>query len=227
VTIQESEGSNAFGGRLRVSETFVSIQGEAGRAGRPTFFLRLTGCALRCRWCDSTWAFAGGKWLEVEDIRRQILDSHLPSVCVTGGEPLLQPAVIPLLERLAKEDELDVVVETGGDQDISVLPASVHCVLDIKLPSSGMEERMRRENWRRLRTTDEVKFVIADRGDYEAARRHLANSLHGFGGRVFFGAVEGMLKSSMLAEWIISDRLDVALQLQMHKILWPGRERGV
>ena len=212
---------------LRVAETFVSLQGEGTRAGRPTFFVRLTGCALRCRWCDTAWAFFEGRRRTLAAIEQEVLDSGLRQVCVTGGEPLLQPAVVPLVRRLARDDRLEVVVETGGDQDVSVLPEEVIRIVDIKLPGSGMADRMDPANIARLGPRDEVKLVLADRRDYEEARRLVRGRLAGFPGEILFSPVAGGLAASDLAQWVLEDRLPVRVQLQLHRLVWPERERGV
>ncbi len=211
----------------RVEEIFSSIQGEGTRAGLPTAFVRLAGCALRCRWCDTTWAFTGGETMTVDQVVAAVLATGLPHVCLTGGEPLLQEALPELARRLAEDHGLDVVVETGGDRDISVLPPPVARILDIKLPGSGMLDRMDRGNPARLRPGDEVKMVVADRRDYEEARRILREDLAGFPGPVLLAPVHGELAPARLAGWILADRLPVRLQLQLHKVIWPGRDRGV
>jgi 7-carboxy-7-deazaguanine synthase len=216
----------ARGRRLRVAETFVSIQGESSLAGLPTAFVRLTGCALRCRWCDTAFAFHEGAWTTLEEIERWIEGTGLTRVCVTGGEPLLQPSVVPLLRRLV-ERGWPVSLETGGDQDVSVVPPGVKRIVDVKLPGSGMEARMDPENLERLEDDDEVKLVVADRRDYEAARELVRGALRGFSGEILVGAVHGELEPGRLAAWVIEDRLPVRVQLQLHKLLWPGRERGV
>lgn len=213
--------------RLKVAELFASVQGEGSRAGWPTVFLRLTGCALRCRWCDTSFAFTEGSWWQLEALEEQILSHRLGRVCLTGGEPLLQPSLLPLARRLSRERGLDVVVETGGDRDISVVPEEVGVVMDIKLPGSGMAARFDRANLSRLRPTDEVKMIIADREDYEQARRIVVEELGGFAGPILLGSVHGGLDPGRLAEWVLADRLPVRVQLQLHKLLWPGRERGV
>lgn len=213
--------------RLKVAELFASVQGEGSRAGWPTVFVRLTGCALRCRWCDTSFAFTEGSWWSLEELVNRIVSHRLPRVCLTGGEPLLQPSVLPLARHLSADEGLDVVVETGGDQDISVVPEGVGVVMDIKLPGSGMAARFDRANLGRLRAGDEVKMIVADRTDYEQARRIVEEELRGFRGPILLGAVHGGLDAGRLAEWVLEDRLPVRVQLQLHKLLWPGRERGV
>lgn len=212
--------------RLRVAELFLSLQGEGTRAGRPCVFLRLTGCALRCRWCDTTWAFYEGSWRTLSGLEQEIGDFGVPLVCITGGEPLLQPSVVPLIRRLM-ERGLEVIVETGGDQDITQLPPETIRVVDIKLGGSGMASRMDERNLHRLTPRDEVKLVISGREDYEEARNLVRGPLARFSGEILFGSVHGLLDPAELAKWILEDRLPVRQQIQWHKILWPGRGRGV
>lgn len=213
--------------RLKVAELFCSLQGEGSRTGLPTVFLRLTGCALRCSWCDTAWAFHEGEWADLELIERRILDCGVPRLCVTGGEPLLQPTVVPLIRRFVAAHGFDVSVETGGDQDISVLPEEVVRILDVKLPASGMALRFDRANLERLTPNDEVKFVIASREDYEAARSWIEGPLAGFRGEILLSPVHSCLEPERLAAWILADRLPARFQLQLHKVLWPQEIKGV
>lgn len=213
--------------RLRVAETFVSLQGEGSRAGCPTVFVRTTGCRLRCRWCDSAFAFHEGRWRGLEELEAEILASAAGRVCLTGGEPLLQPGVIPLARRLARDRGLDVVIETGGDQDISVVPQEAAVVMDIKLPGSGMADAFDPANLRRLRPGDEVRLVVSDRRDYLAARDHISRLRPAFGGEILLGVAWGEIDPATVARWVLDDGLDVRVQVQLHKLLWPGRERGV
>ncbi len=224
---RETDWASLAGRRLRVSELFVSVQGEASRVGLPTFFLRLTGCALRCRWCDSAFTFTGGTFMTLGELEERVLAAGVPRVCVTGGEPLLQRDILPLIDRLLAKHGLDVSVETGGDRPIAELAREASCILDIKLPGSGMEERMLDDNYAALTPDDEVKFVIASRADYERARDIVLGPLADFGGERLVGAVHGELEPRTLAEWVLADRLPVRVQLQLHKLLWPGREKGV
>ncbi|RMF71754.1 MAG: radical SAM protein [Acidobacteria bacterium] len=219
--------STARSRTLRVAETFVSLQGEGRRAGLPTAFIRLTGCALRCRWCDTAWAFHEGTRRRLEDIEQEVLATGISRVCITGGEPLLQPSVVPLARRLAEVHGLDVVVETGGDQDVSVLPPSVARIMDIKLPGSGMADRMDLRNLERLGPRDEVKLVVADRRDWEAACALVRGPLARFPGEVVVSPVAGELSAQELARWVLDERLGVRVQVQLHKLLWPDRTRGV
>jgi 7-carboxy-7-deazaguanine synthase len=216
----------ARGRSLRVNEIFHSIQGEGSRAGLPTAFLRLTGCALRCSWCDTERAFYQGERLRLEEIEDRLSATGCPLVEITGGEPLLQPAVYPLMRRLLARRGRTVLVETGGDQDIGTLPEGVVAILDVKCPGSGMHERMDLGNLERLRSGDELKFVLADRRDYDYAREVLREHRIDGGPLVSFAPVHGVLDPALLAAWILEDGLEVRLQLQLHKLLWPGEERG-
>jgi 7-carboxy-7-deazaguanine synthase len=216
---------------LIVNELFLSIQGEGTRAGLPCTLVRLTGCNLRCRWCDTPYARQEGAEMDLEDILRRVGELGCPRVEVTGGEPLLQPAALDLLSRLC-EAGYQTLLETNGSLDVSPVDPRVVRIVDVKCPSSGESSMNRWENLRLLNGRDEVKFVLADRADYEFARKVLAE--HNLLGRcaVIFspvggGAPGGELPPAQLAEWILADRLDVRLGLQLHKILWPGRDRGV
>jgi 7-carboxy-7-deazaguanine synthase len=212
--------------RLRVAEVFLSVQGEGSRAGLPTVFLRLTGCALRCRWCDTAWAFTEGSWRHAGTLAEELLAYGVPRLCATGGEPLLQPSVVPLLRHLAEDHGWDVALETGGDQDISIVPPPIVRIVDVKLPGSGMAARMDAENVSRLRPGDEVKLIVSDRPDYERARELIRGPLARCPGHVLLGAVHGELDAGRLADWVLEDRLPARVQLQLHKLLWPERERG-
>lgn len=225
--LAQEDWSQARTRRLRVSELFFSLQGEGSRSGLLTVFLRLTGCALRCRWCDTEWAFVGGDWQTNEQLEAAILAYQVKRLCLTGGEPLLQPSSMPLLQQLRSQHGFDIVVETGGDQDISIVPSGVIRVLDIKLPGSGMAARMDLENLGRLTPQDEVKLVIANRQDYEAARGWVQGALSSFRGEILLSPVAGEVEAGRIAEWAMADRLNVRVQLQLHKLLWPGVEKGV
>jgi len=211
---------------IEINEIFVSIQGESTRAGRPCVFLRTTGCPLRCSWCDTEYAFHEGVTWTVRDLVEEACRHGIPLVEITGGEPLAQPAVAELA-RLLLARGLTVLVETSGSHDISVLPRGVGRIMDLKCPGSGEVTRNDYENIARLREGDEVKFVLADRDDYEWARDRVAE--YDLVGRVpvLFSPVRDRLQPGDLAAWILEDKLDVTLQLQLHKLLWPGLERGV
>ncbi len=211
---------------IEINEIFVSIQGESTRAGHPCVFLRTTGCPLRCSWCDTEYAFHEGETWTVGDLVEEACRHGVALVEITGGEPLAQPAV-PELARLLLERGLTVLVETSGSYDISVLPPGVGRIMDLKCPGSGEVGRNDYANISRLRDGDEVKFVLAGRDDYEWARDRVAE--YDLIGRVpvLFSPVWDQLQPADLAAWILEDRLDVTLQLQLHKLLWPGVERGV
>jgi 7-carboxy-7-deazaguanine synthase len=209
---------------LRVSEIFHSLQGEASRAGLPTVFVRLTGCPLRCVWCDTTYAFHGGENLTLDQILSRVAPHGTPRVCVTGGEPLAQKGCLPLLAALC-DAGYDVSLETSGAVDIAAVDRRVAVVMDIKAPGSGEERKNRLANLDRLKPTDEIKLVLADEADYRWAREQIVQ--HGLARRcaVLLSPVQGSLAPRELAEWILRDRLPVRMQIQLHKILWgdtPG-----
>jgi len=211
--------------RLRVAEIFHSIQGEADAVGWPTVFVRLTGCPLRCIWCDTAYAFEGGQWRDIGSILDEVRGYGARHVCVTGGEPLAQKRCLDLLRRLC-DAGFEVSLETSGALDISQVDPRVRRVMDIKAPGSGESERNRWENLQHLAACDQLKFVLADRADYEWAVAILRE--RGLASRcvVLFSAVYGVLEPRQLAEWILRDRLPVRLQIQLHKFLWgevPGR----
>jgi len=216
------------GGRadqLKITEIFHSIQGEAASVGWPTVFVRLTGCPLRCQYCDTAYAFHGGQWMSFDDILRQVDRYGARHVCVTGGEPLAQKRCLELLTRLCDAGYW-VSLETSGAVDIAGVDPRVERVLDIKTPGSGESGRNLWSNIDHLQTGDQVKFVICDREDYQWARNTLAElSLPG-GVDVLFSPSYGQVESRELADWILADRLPVRMQLQIHKLIWgdePGR----
>jgi 7-carboxy-7-deazaguanine synthase len=211
--------------RLKITETFYSLQGEADAVGWPTFFIRLTGCPLRCRYCDTEYAFYGGTWRSVDDLVAEALDAGARRVCVTGGEPLAQKNCLKLLSRLC-DAGLHVSLETSGALDVGEVEPRVVRVLDVKTPGSGEAGRNRYENLALLRESDQVKFVLCDRADYEWAREQVARYRLTDRCQVLFSPSEGQLEPSRLAQWILEDRLQVRFQLQLHKVLWgavPGR----
>ena len=211
--------------RLRVNEIFYSLQGEADAVGYPTAFVRLTGCPLRCRYCDTAYAFHAGDWLTLDAIAERVRGTGAAHVCVTGGEPLAQPNCLPLLARLCDEGHA-VSLETSGALDVSAVDRRVDRVIDVKTPDSGESERNRIENFACLRDRDQLKFVIGSRADYEWSRRFLAENALVGRCRLLFSPSHGTLAPAELAEWILADRLPVRFQLQLHKILWgdvPGR----
>ncbi len=210
--------------QLRVSEIFYSLQGETSRVGLPTVFIRLTGCPLRCVYCDTAYAFTGGKNLSLANILQQVAEYRPAYVTVTGGEPLAQKNCLPLLSALC-DAGYRVSLETGGALDISGVDARVMRVVDIKTPASGEVEKNRWENLPLLTMHDEIKFVLCDEGDYQWARQVMQQHQLAEKCMVLFSPVHGEMDATQLAEWILRDRLPVRLQLQLHKILWnnaPG-----
>lgn len=209
---------------LRISEIFHSLQGESTRTGLPTVFVRLTGCPLRCNWCDTAYAFSGGATLALDDILARVAAFACPTVCVTGGEPLAQPDCLTLLTALC-DAAYSVSLETSGALDISAVDPRVVRIVDLKAPDSGESARNRWENLDCLRTTDEIKIVLASRGDYDWAKSVLEQRRLAEKCTVLFSPVADRLPPAQLAEWLLQDRLPVRFQLQLHKILW-GSERG-
>lgn len=209
--------------RLKLTEVFVSLQGEALTSGVPTAFVRLTGCPLRCRYCDTAYAFSGGEWRSFASILGEIATFGVGHVCVTGGEPLAQPRCAKLLTALC-DAGYAVSLETSGAMDISIVDARVSRIVDIKTPGSGEVERNRWENLALLNGNDAVKLVITDRTDYEWARDVL-NAHRDLPCPVFLSPSYGELAPRTLADWVLEDRLPVRLQIQLHKLLW-GDERG-
>jgi len=210
--------------RLRITEIFLSLQGEASRVGLPTVFIRLTGCPLRCGYCDTEYAFQGGEWMEVAAILRRVRAHRTRHVTVTGGEPLAQKSCLDLL-RVLCDAGLEVSLETSGALDISGVDARVARIVDVKTPGSGEVARNHWANIERLTPRDEVKFVLTDEADYAWARERLAE--HGLAARcpVLFSPAWGGLDAAQLAEWVLRDGLDVRVQVQLHKLLW-GQEPG-
>jgi 7-carboxy-7-deazaguanine synthase len=211
-------------GRLRVTEIFHSLQGEARDAGRPTVFVRLTGCPLRCVWCDTEYAFQGGQWRGIADIVDEVGKFQTRHVCVTGGEPLAQKRCLDLLARLC-DAGFEVSLETSGALDIRGVDPRVSRVMDLKAPGSGESARNLWSNLDLLTAHDQIKFVLADRSDYDWAVT--AVNEHALAERceILFSPVWGKLAPRELAQWILDDRLPVRMQLQLHKILW-GEEKG-
>ena len=211
---------------MRITEIFHSIQGESSYAGQPCVFVRLTGCPLRCTWCDTDYAFYGGYESSIDDVVAKVHVYGCRLVEVTGGEPLAQPESLPLMTRLC-DAGYTVLLETSGAVDIAPVDPRVHIILDVKCPGSGMTDRMHWPNLSKLTAKDEAKFVLADRADYDWAREILAE--HDIAGRctILFSPVFGSLDVRQLAEWILTDRLPVRFQLQMHKYIWAPDMRGV
>jgi 7-carboxy-7-deazaguanine synthase len=211
---------------MRVTEIFHSVQGESTYAGLPCVFVRLTGCPLRCTWCDTDYAFSGGSEHSLDDILATIRSFGCPLVEVTGGEPLSQAETTILLHRLCQE-RFTVLLETSGAVDTAMVDPSVRIILDVKCPGSGMTDQMHWPNVERLRPQDEAKFVIQDRIDYDWAKSVLDRFRVTERCPVLFSPVFGTLDPRELAEWILADRLPVRLQLQMHKYIWAPDMRGV
>jgi len=211
---------------LRITEIFYSLQGEARTVGLPTVFVRLTGCPLRCVYCDTEYAFTGGEQWTQDAIVAEVLSYSPRYVTVTGGEPLAQPNCLPLLTRLCDEG-LEVALETSGAMSLAGVDERVSSVLDLKTPASGEMGRNDYSNIERLRQLDQVKFVICDREDYEWARFKLDEyALAQRVGDVLFSPSFGQQDATELADWVLADRLPVRMQLQLHKLLWndePGR----
>jgi len=210
--------------RLRVSEIFHSIQGESTRVGLPSVFIRLTGCPLRCSWCDTEYAFSGGESLSLDQVLAQVAQFACRTVCVTGGEPLAQKTCLGLLAALCDEG-YDVSLETSGAIDLAGVDARVAIIMDIKAPGSGEAERTVWKNLERLDARDEIKLVLASEDDYAWAKEVLEQRGLNDICTVLFAPVQGQLDPAQLADWILRDRLAVRFQLQLHKILW-GSERG-
>jgi 7-carboxy-7-deazaguanine synthase len=216
--------SHTHSDSLRISEIFFSLQGETSRVGLPTVFVRLTGCPLRCSYCDTAYAFNGGQSMTLDAIMAEVA-RHAPRyVTVTGGEPLAQKNCQPLMQALC-DAGYEVSLETGGALDVSRVDARVLKVLDIKTPASGEAEKNLWSNLEHLDPGDEIKFVLCDENDYQWAKQVLSEREIARRCAVLFSPAQGRLASRDLAEWILRDRLPVRLQLQLHKILW-GNEAG-
>ncbi len=211
---------------LTVNEVFFSIQGEGTRAGRPSVFLRLTGCPLRCRWCDTAYAFHEGQRRSEDEVVAQLDAFPSRLVCLTGGEPLAQPAAFPFVTRLL-DAGWEVVIETSGHVSLDGLDRRAVVVMDVKTPGSGEMARMHWPNLDALTPRDELKFVIDGRSDYEWSRQLVRERSLAARTTVLFSAVHGALDAGVLGRWILEDGLPVRLQVQLHKLLWPGIVRGV
>ena len=211
--------------RVKLTEVFLSIQGEADHVGWPTVFVRLTGCPLRCQYCDTQYAFHGGDWFSIDDVLSRVASFTVRHVCVTGGEPLAQKGCIALLTRLC-DAGYSVSLETSGAMDVSKVDERVARVIDIKTPGSGEVERNRLENLDHLRAGDQLKFVICDPADFDWASRFVTERDLHERSSVLFSPSHGQVAPRELAEWIINARLPVRFQVQLHKFLWgdaPGR----
>jgi 7-carboxy-7-deazaguanine synthase len=209
---------------LRLTEIFFSLQGEASRAGLPTVFVRLTGCPLRCTWCDTTYSFTGGEPASIDAVLAQVAKYPARQVCVTGGEPLAQKECLPLLGALC-DAGYEVSLETSGALDIAAVDPRVARIMDLKAPDSGESARNRWENLAVLKHNDEIKIVIASRGDYEWARQAIREHRLVERCPVLLSPAAGLVEPTALAEWILADGLDVRFQMQLHKLLW-GNAQG-
>jgi 7-carboxy-7-deazaguanine synthase len=213
--------------RLQINEIFYSIQGESTHAGRPCVFVRLTGCNLRCKWCDTEYAFYEGRQMQIDEIAAIVRGYRCDLVEVTGGEPLLQEGVYPLIDAMLESGHT-VMIETSGASDVSRLDPRVIKIMDLKCPGSGECERNMWSNLDHLTAHDEIKFVVADRADYEWTRDTIvARELAHRAGALLLSPVHGKLDPAALAAWILEDRLPARMQLQMHKHIWPDVTRGV
>lgn len=211
--------------KLKIHEIFFSLQGESSRVGLPTVFVRLTGCPMRCVYCDTAYAFSGGNNMEISDILLKVAEYGTPYVTVTGGEPLAQKDCHILLKNLC-DAGYSVSLETGGAIDTSPVDARVSVILDIKTPGSGEEKNNKWGNLAHLKSTDEVKFVLCDRADYEWAKQIIVAHEIAKKCPVLFSPVYNQVNPTELAEWVLADKLPVRMQVQLHKILW-GERPGV
>ena len=208
---------------LRLTEIFYSLQGEASRAGLPTVFVRLTGCPLRCTWCDTTYSFSGGEPASIESVLAEVGKYPARQVCVTGGEPLSQKECLSLLTALC-DAGYEVSLETSGALDVTNVDARVARIMDLKAPDSGESAKNRWENLAVLNRCDEIKIVIASRSDYEWARDVLRERQLAQICPILFSPAQGLIEPQSLAEWILQDGLEVRFQLQLHKLLWGNMQ---
>lgn len=212
--------------RVKVNEIFYSLQGESTFAGRPCVLVRLTGCQMRCAWCDSEHSFYEGRWMSLEEVLAEVARFGCPLVELTGGEPLLQPGARPLLVALA-DAGYEVLLETGGGLDVSGVDSRVRRIVDVKCPGSGEVENNHWPNLALLTRRDELKFVLASQEDYCWARDLVLEKGLAARCEVHFSPVWGALEPRRLAEWVLADRLPVRVQVQLHKVLWGADARGV
>lgn len=212
--------------RLRITEIYPSLQGESTHVGKLCVFVRLTGCNLRCTWCDSAFTFTGGVWRDLSEIVTEATSFGIPTIEITGGEPLLQPMVIPLMQQLLDRG-YEVLLETSGSLSIASVPSEVRVILDLKAPDSGEQERNLWDNLPLLRPHHEIKVIIASRRDYEWAREQVRTHALHTRCTVLFSPAWGLVSLRDLASWILEDRLPVRFQLQLHKVVWEPDARGV
>lgn len=208
---------------MRITEIFYSLQGEASRVGLPTVFVRLTGCPLRCSWCDTTYSFTGGEAASIASVLAEVAKYPARQVCVTGGEPLSQKECLPLLVALC-DAGYDVSLETSGALDVSAVDPRVSRIMDLKAPDSGEVGRNLWSNLDCLDGRDEIKIVIASHGDYEWARDVVRQRQIDAICPVLFSPAQGLLEARLLADWILEDGLNVRFQLQLHKLLWGNMQ---
>ena len=221
VLVERAPRSSSTATRLKITEIFLSLQGESTLVGWPTVFVRLTGCPLRCQYCDTAYAFHGGAWQTREQVLAKVHELGVRHVCVTGGEPLAQKASLPLLAALCDAGYI-VSLETSGAIDVSAVDPRVIKVLDLKTPGSGEATRNRWENLAHLGALDQIKFVLCDRSDYDWAKAIVEEHDLAACCTVLFSPSQTQLPAVTLADWIVADRLPVRFQLQLHKILWGG-----
>jgi len=222
---ESAEQSASQPARLRITEIFYSLQGEARNVGLPTVFVRLTGCPLRCSYCDTAYAFSGGEWMTIPAIIDEIKRYRTTHVTVTGGEPLAQKNCVDLLEQLCDLD-YDVSLETSGALPVDKVDARVVKILDVKTPASEEESKNRFENFAFLNAQDQVKFVICDENDYLWSKQVMAQNQLDDKCEVLFSPCHGELEATSLADWVLRDQLNVRFQFQLHKHLW-GDKPGV
>jgi len=211
---------------LRINEIFYSIQGESTHAGRPCIFIRLTYCNLRCKWCDTSYSYFEGTELTIEDILKDISQYPCKLIEITGGEPLIQENVHTLMKQLC-DLGYEVLIETAGHMDISGIDPRVQIIMDLKCPESAESEKNKWDNLSSLKSSDQLKFVIANREDYDWARDKLGKFKNEIPDTILFSPVFNQLENLTLAQWILEDNLNVRLQVQLHKYIWEPDKRGV
>lgn len=211
---------------LRITEIYASIQGEAAFSGFPCTFIRLTGCPLRCKWCDTVYGFEGGKDFTQEEVLAKVAEFGLHHVELTGGEPLAQAGAVPLMQALVDRGHR-VMIETGGSEPIENIPQAVHIIMDIKCPGSGMAEKNRWANLDFLKPSDEIKFVVASRADFDWALEVSRKNKLDERCQLIFSCAFGLVQPKDLADWMVAEKGPGRMQLQMHKYIWHPRAKGV